>query len=234
LTLHLHMLLWIRGTLSPDEMRRRILDPTSDFRRQLVEYLKSVHAGEFLCAEKDDVEAHAMHASASGDYRDPTETLPETPPPPCRKSNCGSCNQCTDLASWWARFRLVVNTLLLKSNVHKCSSNRNKDGTQHKGRAVKGCLDNIWGRCKARFPRALFPRTEVDPATGSINMKKKEAWLNTFTYVVTYLFRCNTDVTSLRSGTAIKSVLLYVSNYVTKLPLKTHVVFDTIRSIFER
>jgi hypothetical protein len=234
LTLHLHMLLWIRGTLSPDEMRRRILDPTSAFRRQLVEYLESVHAGEFLSAEKEDVEAYTMHASASENYCDPTETLPETPPPPCRRSNCGSCNLCIDLASWWARFRLVVNTLLLKSNVHKCSSNRNKDGTQHKGRAFKGCLDNIWGRCKARFPRALFQLTEIDPATGSINMKKTEAWLNTFTYVVTYLFRCNTDVTSLRSGTAIKSVLLYVSNYVTKLPLKTHVVFDTIRSIFER
>jgi len=132
---------------------------------------------------------YTMHASASENYCDPTETLPETPPPPCRRSNCGSCNLCIDLASWWARFRLVVNT--------------------HKGRAFKGCLDNIWGRCKARFPRALFQLTEIDPATGSINMKKTEAWLNTFTYVVTYLFRCNTDVTSLRS-------------------LKTHVVFWVI------
>ena len=65
-------------------------------------------------------------------------------------------------------------------------------------------------------------------------MKKTEQWLNTFSYLVTYLFRCNTDVTSLRSGTAIKSVLLYVTNYVTKAPLKTHAVFDTIRYIFER
>jgi hypothetical protein len=141
LTLHLHMLLWIRGTVSPDEMRHRILDPTSDFRQQLVEYLESVHAGEFLSAEKEDVEAYVMDTSALENYRDPTETLPETPPPPCQRSNCGGCDRCIDLASWWARFRLVVNTLLLKSNVHKCSSNRNKDGTQHKGRAFKGCLD---------------------------------------------------------------------------------------------
>jgi hypothetical protein len=234
LTLHLHMLLWIRGTLSPDEVRRRILDPSSTFRQRLVAYLESVHAGEFLSAEKEDVEAAVMRASALEGYRDPTEMLPEIPPPPCQKNDCGSCKRCEGLASWWARFRLVVNTLLLKSNVHKCSSNINKDGTQHKGRAFKGCLDNIWGRCKARFPRALFRETEIDPETGSINMKKNEPWINTFTYVVTYLFRCNTDVTSLRSGTAIKSVLLYVSNYVTKLPLKTHVVFDTIRSVFER
>jgi hypothetical protein len=58
LTLHLHMLLWIRGTLSPDEMRHRILDPTSKFRMQLVEYLESVHAGEFLSAKKEAVETY--------------------------------------------------------------------------------------------------------------------------------------------------------------------------------
>ena len=65
-------------------------------------------------------------------------------------------------------------------------------------------------------------------------MKKREKWLNTFSYLVTYLFRCNTDITSLRSGTAIKGVLLYVSNYVTKPALKTHVIFETVRSMFQR
>jgi hypothetical protein len=70
--------------------------------------------------------------------------------------------------------------------------------------------------------------------TGTIDMKKRESWLNTFSYVVTYLFRCNTDITSLRSGTAIKGVLLYVSNYVTKPALKTHVIFETVRSMFTK
>ncbi len=36
---------------------------------------------------------------------------------------------------------------------------------------------------------------------------------------------CNTDVTSLSSGTAIKAVVLYISNYITKSSLKTHVGF---------
>ncbi len=52
-------------------------------------------------------------------------------------------------------------------------------------------------------------------------MKKIEAWLNTFTPLVTYIFCCNTDVTSLSSGTAIKAVVLYVSDYITKTSLKT-------------
>ncbi len=64
-------------------------------------------------------------------------------------------------------------------------------------------------------------------------MKKREAWINTFTSILTYLLRCNTDVTSLRSGTAIKAVLIYVSDYITKPALKTHVFFNVIKSVFQ-
>ena len=49
-----------------------------------------------------------------------------------------------------------------------------------------------------------------------------------------YIFRCNTDVTSLSSGTAIKAVVLYVSDYITKTSLKTHTIFDAIKSVFHR
>ena len=234
LTLHLHMLIWIRGTLPPEETRRRILDPSSDFRQRLVKYLEGTHAGDFMSADLKDVEADMRDATSSDEYMDPTEVLPESPPPPCSRDCCNACDRCTDVNFWWARFRRVVNMLLFKSNLHKCSSTINKDGSQSKGRAFKGCLDNIYGKCKARFPRPVYEQTEIDLESGSVLMKKKEQWLNTFSYLVTYLFRCNTDVTSLRSGTAIKSVLLYVTNYVTKVPLKTYAVFDTIRSIFER
>ena len=236
LMLHLHMLLWIRGSLSPDELRSKILDPDSEFRQKLVEYLENAHAGDFLLKSKADVEADVHVASQSPDYKNPTETLPEPPPRLCHCDSIpgNDCDGCASITSWWSRFRDTVNDLLLKSNVHKCSSNRNKDGSQNKGRPYKGCLDNIWGRCKARFPRTLFEQTEIDMETGRIDMKKRESWLNTFTYLVTYLFRCNTDITSLRSGTAIKGVLLYVTNYVTKSSLKTHVIFDTVRSMFQK
>ncbi|EIW62291.1 uncharacterized protein TRAVEDRAFT_45119 [Trametes versicolor FP-101664 SS1] len=65
-------------------------------------------------------------------------------------------------------------------------------------------------------------------------MKKEEAWINTITHAVTYLMRGNTDVTSLLSGTAIKSVIAYVADYITKTPLKTHVMFQSIQQVFER
>jgi hypothetical protein len=76
--------------------------------------------------------------------------------------------------------------------------------------------------------------TTVDPQSGYLNMKKGEAWINTFTPVLSYLICCNSDVTSLLSGTAIKAVVAYVADYITKTPLKTHVMFDAIMSIFQR
>jgi hypothetical protein len=88
--------------------------------------------------------------------------------------------------------------------------------------------------CKARFPREVSAGTQVDEATGYLILKKGEAWLNTFTPVLTYLTRCNADVTSLLSGTAIKAVIAYVTDYVTKPILKTHTMFQAVRNVFRR
>lgn len=114
LTLHLHMLLWICGTFSPDEVCARTLEPTSTFHQRLVDYLESVHAGDFLLKSKEEVESDVKTAAGIDGYCNPTETLPKAPPT-------------TDTA-WWSRFRSSVNDLLLKSNVHECSTDCNQDG----------------------------------------------------------------------------------------------------------
>jgi hypothetical protein len=36
LTLHLHLLLWIRGCLSPQDIRDKIMDPTSEFKKKMI------------------------------------------------------------------------------------------------------------------------------------------------------------------------------------------------------
>jgi hypothetical protein len=95
-------------------------------------------------------------------------------------------------------------------------------------------MDNKWGKCKACFPRPAAPATTVDLETGYVSMKKLEAWINTITPIVTYLLQCNTDVTSIFSGTAIKGVVLYISDYITKTSLKTHTIFESIRSVFHK
>jgi hypothetical protein len=235
LTLHLHLLLWIRGNLTPQEIRDRILDTNSDFQQKIIEYLESTHVGDFLSGSQEEVLSRVDIASQSDGYLDPTQTLPDGPPKPCcNQCENLSCRKCSNLKSWWVKFKSTVDDIMSKSNIHRCSTNKNKDGTQNKKRQYVGCRDNKWGNCKARFPRPVFKQTEVDQETGALNMKKREPMINTVTPLVTYLFRCNTDVTSLKSGTAIKGVILYVSDYITKVSLKTHVIFDTIRAMFQK
>ena len=239
LTLHMHMLLWIAGNLNPEEMRAKILSESSEWRKSLLSWLEKCHSGDFLSGTHAEVSTRCEQLRADESYVDPTQTLPVPPPPMCKAHPENSvqvdsdCKQCNSFLWWNNNYQSTTDDLLLRSNVHSCSRGTKKDGTRKKGTTYASCMDNRWGKCKARFPRPMVPESVIDE-TGAVTMKKKESWINTFTHLVTYLFRCNTDVTSLASGTAIKGVIMYVSDYIVKSTLKTHVIFDSIRSVFQK
>src|ERR1700683_4109229 len=244
LTLHLHMLLWIRGALTPQEIRDRLMDPESDFQKKMVEYLESVHMGEFITGSLEDVKQNVDIAELDDEYKNPTETLPIPPPPKCNQNECGECKSCKAISLWQAQFNTTVDDILFRSNLHKCTGGikqyekkrlKHKDKKNiNKYQPVTGCLSNKWGKCKARFPRKTFEHTEVNMDNGALNIKKGESMLNNVTAEVTYLIHSNTDVTSLLSGTAIKAVVAYVSDYISKPSLKTYIIFEAVKSVFDR
>ncbi|KAI0040682.1 hypothetical protein FA95DRAFT_1459816, partial [Auriscalpium vulgare] len=216
------MLLWIKGSPTPQEIRKRLLDRDSEFQRAMIEYLEGAHAGEFLTGSAEQVEEAVKEAEKERNYVKPSLELPKCPPKLCkrRKGNSAeACPDCQPYMEWQRNFESTVDNLLFRLNRHKHHA---------------GCTDPKHETCKSRFPRDTHPVTTVDPETGSIIMRQNEAWLNTFSYVLTYVLRCNTDVTSLLSGTAIKSIIAYITDYITKTPLKTHVMFDAVRTVFER
>jgi hypothetical protein len=234
LTLHLHMLIWLRGNLTPQEMRERILDANSDWQKCLISWLESCHTGEFMTGTQEEVLSNVANCSKHDSYKNPTETLPQPPPPLCNTNHTQdtNCDKCDQLNIWWKQYEIVVDDLVSKSNIHNCERGTNKDGSASK--KYVSCKDNKYGKCKARFPCPIFKCTEVDPETGALSIKKNEPWINFFTPVLTYIMRCNTDVTCMWSGTALKAVIVYVSDYITKTGLKTHAVFDAIRSVFDK
>ena len=238
LTLHLHMLLWIKGNLNPEDMRAKILSESSVWRQKVIDWLERCHVGDFVTGSHADISERINKSKEGANYVDPTMTLPVPPPDLCKKHAIdkivdNGCCSCTALSEWNKNYTNTIDDLLLRSNVHSCNRGTKKDGTRKKNKAYAGCMDNKWGKCKARFPQMTSLKTTIDE-TGAIIMKKLEPWINTFTPLVTYLLRCNTDVTCLSSGTAIKGVAMYVSDYITKSSLKTHVIFDTIRTVFQK
>jgi hypothetical protein len=185
----------------------------------MVEYLESVHQGEFITGKMENVHTVIDEAENLESYQNPTQTLPEIPPPLCKHKKKLDCFKCTCVGIWWHKFRNTVDDILWRSNIHECGNR---------------CYANDRESCKSCFPRELVVETLVDTETGAINMKKGEAHMNTVTPMLTYLLRCNTDVTSLLSGTAVKAVVAYVTEYVTKPGLKTYSILDIIKSVFDK
>src|ERR1700683_2994904 len=220
------------------------MDPDSDFQKQMVEYLESTHMGEFITGSLEDVKKNVDIAELDDDYKNPTETLPIPPPPQCNRNDCGECKSCNANSSWQTQFDSTVDDILFQSNLHKCTRGikqyetkklKYKDqNTANKYQPVTGCLSNKWGKCKPHFPHKTFEHTEVNMDSGALNIKKGESMLNTVTAEVTYLIHSNTDITSLLSGTAIRAVVAYVSDYISKPALKTYLIFEAVKSVFDR
>ncbi|KAJ7155810.1 hypothetical protein C8R46DRAFT_910295, partial [Mycena filopes] len=230
LTLHLHSIIWVANALSPQEIRDRLMGPKSTFRKRLITYLENSHRAEYFHRSRDAVIAKRkvdpLPADADSDeeinwesnYRPPTQTLPTPPPPACTGHCPDLCRGCKKSEEWSEHYRLEVDDLLVRSNVHT--------------HFLSGCLTKT-GVCRARFPREVFAASEMSE-DGHINVKHIEPMMNTVNPILTFLNRCNTDVTSLLSGTAMKAVVSYVSDYISKFSLKSYQMFASVYDVFEK
>jgi hypothetical protein len=101
------------------------MDPESNFQRRLVEYLESVHVGEFMTGPMEKVASNVEHLATNLEYKDPTQTLPRQPPPLCKHPIKDDCARCKRHQDWQSKFKTTVDDILLKSNVHKCGGGKN-------------------------------------------------------------------------------------------------------------
>lgn len=259
-TLHLHFLLWIRGQLPLHVVREKLMGENSAFLQDVTAYIESCMVGEFFTGSKDEVAARVPLVAEVEDrgihtilsdltavpegYQDPTLTLPEAPPEQyCETPDECRCCDCNELLSWWERFKHTFDDIFVRSNVHKCFGRKSKksdpkddDSASKPARTHatgKGCL-NKQGICTARFPRDVFMHSCLDPKTGHLNIRKRESSVNDVTPAVTVAHGCNTDSRCLLSGTSVKAVVGYVTDYISKGWLKTHQVFQTTYDSFSR
>ncbi|KAJ6562188.1 hypothetical protein B0H19DRAFT_942776, partial [Mycena capillaripes] len=245
LTLHLHSVIWITNALSPQEIRDRILGPKSRFRERLIRYLENSHRAEYFngscetVIEKRKVQPLPPDADSddeidwSSTYHPPTLTLPKPPPSLCPQTGCTElCAKCRKYSGWWEGFELEVDDLLLRSNGHTHFLSGRKEPEFKIKRERKGCLTKT-GVCRARFPREVFTSSEI-AEDGHVDVRHIEPMMNTVNPILTFLNRCNTDVTSMLSGTAVKAVVSYVSDYISKLSLKSYQMFASMYDVFEK
>ena len=215
LTLHIHMLVYVKNALTPEQVRQKLVSKEANFEERLIQYLESCHTGDYMPTDRatDDAEENPRdHEINLGDC------LPDAIPPECERS-CGECSSCIKHRQWWDNFPNRVNELVRQKNRHVCSA--------------ASCKKTLSTECKARFPRETVEATTVDDS-GYIKLKKTEEWINTFNEVLTYLARCNTDVTSLLTGTAVKAIIAYVTDYISKCELRTSTLHECLKLVLDR
>lgn len=163
-------------------------------------------------------------------YVDLSLKLPSAPPPLLCGCESQDCQKCKEDDKWWINhMEADADQLAYNLNNHtcRCAHKNNKQYNNDACNTNSFCIDE-YGNCKACMPRDTFDTTHIDPETGAIRLKKKEAWWNTWTKLVTYLIRSNTDVTCMLSGTTVKAVIAYITDYISKPGLKSNVIFDAI------
>ena len=79
------------------------MDPTSNFQQKMVEYLESVHVGEFLTGSMHEVKQNiSLQKIEDLHYEDPIQTMPISPPEECKEKTCDNdnCSNCQALETW--------------------------------------------------------------------------------------------------------------------------------------
>ncbi|KAI9063187.1 hypothetical protein FKP32DRAFT_1549131, partial [Trametes sanguinea] len=215
------LLLWIQGSPSPQDLRNRLLIDTQ-FRQELVQWLEFCHTGDFYTdgedalaaewerpAEEKTVSGRRVVSKPSLLITDAATVSPRVPP----ELSTSAAEQ-----DWYRTFRGDVDRVVFCSNRHDKAHS-------------KGCLRGDPPYCRARFPRESVVETQVDLNSGAIQFQKRDVWINTYQPVLSAALRCNTDVTCLLSGTQVRAIIAYVTDYVTKSSLTTHTFFTTIRTV---
>lgn len=123
------------------------------------------------------------------------------------------------LVLWKRQFDRETDRTVFCSNVHKHNNH---------------CRTGVDDECKSRFPRTYELCTRVEEGTGALILKQIEIMLNVHCRLLAYLMRCNHDVTPLISGTQVRAIMVYITEYITKTPLRTHNIFEAVKGVFDR
>ncbi|KZT55184.1 hypothetical protein CALCODRAFT_406669, partial [Calocera cornea HHB12733] len=202
-TLHCHMLVWLEGHLNPQAMRKR-LGEDAHWKERLFNWL----------------ERH-IHCELPG-----TEQVVEERGCPLPKPKHGGdeINPCTiagpsivDLprSEFWRAYNEHVSALVQECNWHEhkatCFSRLKK--TEKRGDET--CRMGIDGTTRAK--------TSVDGESGSILLKRLHPRINEYNDVMMFLLKCNMDIQFIGSGEGAKAAIYYITDYITKASLPTHI-----------
>ncbi|KAJ3911579.1 hypothetical protein F5877DRAFT_93759 [Lentinula edodes] len=207
-TLHCHMMVWLEGSLNPNEIREKAMgDPDSPFCRRLIAFL-------------DDTISNSVPAASSNCPRIPSTDL-----------HPSSVRGTTMLG--YHGYDCDSKEILqqdLHNLVHSCQVHK------HTATCYKYCKDNSKPK-ECRFgldDSNVVLESCFDPDTGELNLRCLDGLVNNFNETMLRAIRCNMDIKFIGSGASAKAVLYYITNYITKSQLKAHVAYAALERAVRR
>ena len=204
-TLHCHMLIWLEGGLNPNEIRDRVMkNGDVEWGQQLIRYL-------------DDAITNIVP-----DDPDPQLSVPSSTHHPCSVRGIDLKEPDLDLR---LKSRLkdlynVVKECQIHSHTKMCYKYRKTGEDLH---------------CRFDHDEDNFCEiSKFDPETAELCLRCLHGMVNNFNSMIIEAIRCNMDIQFIGSGESAKAILYYVTDYITKTDLKTHVAFSALKLAIEK
>jgi hypothetical protein len=192
------MLVWVEGGLNPNEIKKRALSTDES----------DVEFGKRLLAFLDDTISNSIPEDP-----EPSLTVPSDKHHPC--SVRGMPTESDDESFSAERQKDLRNVVL------QCQSHSH----------FKTCFKYWHGppeqkTCRFDLHEDNFRAISCfDPETGEIQLRCLNGLVNNFNATMIEALRNNMDIKFIGSGASAKGILYYITDYITKSQLKTHVAF---------
>lgn len=198
-SLHCHMMVWLEGALNPNEIKNRIIqDGDTGFRDRLIAFL-------------DDTISNDIPIDANPDL-----LIPSSQHHPCSVE--GVSLEIPSEERPQARQKDLYH-LVKACQYHKHSNTCYKywKGPGH----PKECRFDL-------DENNICLETKFNMETGELCFRCLNGLVNNFNRTILEAIRCNMDIKFIGSGSAAKAVTYYITNYITKSQLKTHVAYAAL------
>ncbi|KAI0350378.1 hypothetical protein OH77DRAFT_1384853, partial [Trametes cingulata] len=204
-TLHCHMMVWVEGGLNPAALKEHLMsDGGTVFGQRLIEFL-------------DDTIATDLPGPYDESDMDPVRRYKPSKVPLTTRGFDLSAS-CEDVDVRRERHRDL--RLLVACCQHHVHSNTCYK-YQKEGEHDRSCRFEL-------EEENSVPETRIDYDSGSLEMRHIDGLINGYNPTILEAMRCNMDIKFIGTGEDAKAVIYYITDYITKSQLKTHVAYAAL------
>ncbi|KAF8125569.1 hypothetical protein EV363DRAFT_1098218, partial [Boletus edulis] len=207
-TLHCHLMLWLEGNPSPQQLCDRMVD-NLNFRDMVFNWLEDLIHCELPGTTEPVVCTDIGPLSEDDDVND------------CRIEEPPIVKH-LEKEDFWKEFQAFVTWLTIKCNWHVHTDTCFKHLKQGEPRTNANCRMCLNGETRAQ--------TVLDDETLSIQLHRLHPWINNFNDVILFILQSNMDIKYIGSGPGVKALVYYIMDYITKSDLKIHAGVQTLEA----